>query len=258
MFADSCSYPDIDVMANGLLLLRGLFAGGILNFAFGQKRWRVNYGLDLSRTKLAVPYNAKDSPSARSEFSHPDTAIILTCLSYYYGGLSDKQLSACFEELLQSDNAQEEYLAWIQDVSRLPATFQQLSGINLSNISQCSRDIFPHLRVSKGVIDYYMSHLVFPKEMKEFPNKLSSSGWDLGRNKRHPTTGFSGTNDSKYILPLPVNQCDLPQQLSTNASVLDCLLRPENCFDESFMTVEVLDAEVLLQVSLWCSICTVI
>lgn len=237
-------------MANGLLLLRGLFANGILNFVFGQKRWRVNYGLDLPRTKLAVPYHAKDSPSARSEFSHPDTAIILTCLSYYYGGLSDKQLSVCFEKLLKSDNSQEEYKEWIQNLSELPATFQQLSGINLSNISQCSRDVFPHLRFSKGVIDYYMSYLVFPKEMKEFPHKLSSSGWDLGRDKGHPTTGFSGTNDSKYILPLPVSQCDMPQQLSTNASVLDCLLRPENSFDKLFSCVEILDAEVLLQVSL--------
>lgn len=63
-----------------LLLLRGLFAAGVLEFAFAKKRWRVNYGLDLDRSMLAVPYHAKDNPSARSEFSHPDTAIALTCL----------------------------------------------------------------------------------------------------------------------------------------------------------------------------------
>lgn len=51
-----------------LLLFRGLFAGGILAFAFGQKRWRVHYGLTSTRTpptKLAVPYRAKDSASPR-------------------------------------------------------------------------------------------------------------------------------------------------------------------------------------------------
>lgn len=46
-----------------LLLLRGLFAAGVLEFCFGKKRWRVNYGLDLSRSMLAVPYHAKDNVS---------------------------------------------------------------------------------------------------------------------------------------------------------------------------------------------------
>ena len=240
----------IESMELALLLLRGLFAGGILHFAFAQKRWRVNYGLDLSRTKLAVPYHAKDSPSARAEFSHPDTTIILTCLSYYYGGLSDKQIYASFEELFQSDHAQEEYDDWTRDFSKLPNSFRQLSGVNLSNTTQCSRDLFPILRFSKGMIDFYMSHLVFPKEMKEFTYKLSSSGWEIGRDKIFPTTGFSGTNDSKYILPVPVKQCDLPEQLSTNAAVLTCLLRPENSFDSIFTSaIEVLDAEVLINMA---------
>lgn len=239
----------IDSLVMALLLLRGLFSGGILNFALAQKRWRVNYGLDLSRTRLAVPYNAKDSPTARSEFSHPDTAIVLTCLSYYYGGLSDEQLFSCFEELLQADHAQEEYNEWVRHVD-LPASFKHLSGVNLSNISQCRRQLFPSLKFSKGLIDFYTSHLVFPKEMKEFSHKLSSSGWEIGRDKGHPTTGFSGTNDSRYVLPIAVKQCDLPQQLSTNAAVLDCLLRSENKV-ESFLTtdVEILDSTVLLRIA---------
>ncbi|KAL5318845.1 hypothetical protein ACEPPN_013912 [Leptodophora sp. 'Broadleaf-Isolate-01'] len=46
-----------------LLLLRGLFAAGVLEFVFAKKRWRVNYGLDLTRSMLAVPYHAKDNAS---------------------------------------------------------------------------------------------------------------------------------------------------------------------------------------------------
>jgi hypothetical protein len=46
-----------------LLLLRGLFASGVLEYVFAKKRWRVNYGLDLSRSMLAVPYHAKDNVS---------------------------------------------------------------------------------------------------------------------------------------------------------------------------------------------------
>ncbi|KIN03188.1 hypothetical protein OIDMADRAFT_120170 [Oidiodendron maius Zn] len=211
-----------------LLLLKGLFGKGILRFCLEQKRWRVQYGLHLSRTKLAVPYYAKDSPSPRAEFSHPDVTIVLTCLSYYYGGLSDEQILASFETLLQSDHAPEEYAHWVQDAAQLPPAFRQLTGVNLGNLRQCRREIFPPLRFAMRIINFYMSNIVFPAEMKEFPLKLSSSGWDIAKEKRHPTTGFSGTNDSRYHLPLSISQRDLPQQLSTNAGVLGRLLRPEN------------------------------
>ncbi|PTB47523.1 hypothetical protein M431DRAFT_102105, partial [Trichoderma harzianum CBS 226.95] len=73
-----------------ILLLRGLLLSGILAFAFGQKRWRVDYSTDPNRetkTRLTVPFRAKDSPSPRSEFSHLNIVIILTYLSYYYKGL---------------------------------------------------------------------------------------------------------------------------------------------------------------------------
>ncbi|MCJ1392993.1 hypothetical protein MMC18_005865 [Xylographa bjoerkii] len=239
----------VDLMWKSLLLLRGLLAGGVLTFCLQQKRWRVSYGLDLSRTMLAVPYRAKDSPATRAEFSHPDTAIVLTCLSYYYDGLSDGQLHVAFEMLLLSDHAQEEYECWVQDAPELPPAFCQLSGINSSDLEQCSRVVFPYLRRAKGLIDFYMSNIVFPKEMKEFPHKLSSSGWDLARTKTFPTTGFSGTNDSRYILPLSISQCDLEPQLPTNAKVLDCLLRPENSFKHVMQDsgMESLNAESLLQ-----------
>ncbi|KAG8922741.1 hypothetical protein FRC02_011638 [Tulasnella sp. 418] len=52
-----------------ILILRGLLAHGILQFVLKEKRWRVDYGLDPSRTMLAVPYRAKDVPSLRAEFN---------------------------------------------------------------------------------------------------------------------------------------------------------------------------------------------
>lgn len=64
--------------------------------------------------------------------------------------------------------------------------------------------------------------------MKEFPHKLSASGWDIGQTKTHPTTGFSGTNDSQHILPLSVKHLDLEEQKHTNALALQHLLQPEN------------------------------
>jgi hypothetical protein len=46
---------------NGILLLRGLLmdGGGILAYVLKERRWRIDYGLDPSRTSLAVPYRAK-------------------------------------------------------------------------------------------------------------------------------------------------------------------------------------------------------
>lgn len=92
-----------------LLLFRGIIGGGILRFLLQEKRWRVNFGLDLSRTLLAVPYRAKDVPSLRADFGHPDVAIGLTCLSYYYGGLTDKEMDTCFHLLFKLDNPALEY-----------------------------------------------------------------------------------------------------------------------------------------------------
>ena len=92
-----------------LLHFRGVLGLGILQFALQKKRWRVDYGLDQTRTLLAVPYRAKDVPTLRADFGHPDVAVILTCLSYYYGGLKDDQLDLCFELLFKLDNPPLEY-----------------------------------------------------------------------------------------------------------------------------------------------------
>ncbi|KAK4160024.1 hypothetical protein QBC43DRAFT_326010 [Cladorrhinum sp. PSN259] len=221
------------IATNTLLLLRGLLAKGVILFALGQKRFRVNYGLAPCRrppTRLAVPYRAKDMPSPRSEFSHPDIVIVLTCLSYYYGGLSNEQLYTCFELLNASDQAEHEYGRWAAMSPSLPASFQHLSSINTEDKPQCENIVFPALRYTISVADFYLSKVVFPKEMKQFPFKLASSGWDLAKPKKHPLAGFSGTNDSKGVLPLSVKALDL--QPHTNATVLSTLLGDENTVRE--------------------------
>ena len=107
-------------------------------------------------------------------------------------------------------------------------SLRHLTGVNIKDRHQCTTEIFPLLRYSKGTIDYFLSHIVFPKAMKEFPHKLSASGWDLGAIKSHPTTGFSGTNDSRQVLPLSVHYLDSEKQKHTNALVLAYLLQDEN------------------------------
>ncbi|KAK8044597.1 hypothetical protein PG993_004621 [Apiospora rasikravindrae] len=219
-----------DMTRKVLLLLRGLFAHGILSFAFGQKRWRVNYGLTTRTppTMLAVPYRAKDSPAPRSEFSHPDVALVLTCMSYYYGGLSDAEMDTAFEHLERSDQSSTVYGEWVAGSPSLEPAFHQLSGVNCKDRSQCLSRVFPALRRTKAVVDYYLSKVVFPRECLEFPSKLSASGWDLAKPRPQAVTGFSGTCDSKYVLPTDISHVDLPSQMHTNATVLSNLLCPDN------------------------------
>jgi len=241
-----------DATESPLLLVRGLIAGGVLRFALSTKRWRVNFGLDPNRvpgTLLAVPFRSKDCPSPRSEFSHPDVVILLTLLSYYYGGLTDEQLFDSFAHVLKSDQSDINYNEWVDSASSdLPAAFRQLSGVSTKDHHQCIVEIFPHLRYSKKAIDYYLSFLVFPKAMKEFPQKLSASGWDIGAIKAHPVTGFSGTNDTLHLLPLAVKHLDLPSQSHTNALVLQYLLQDESSVEALPPRTSGTDAEQLLSV----------
>jgi hypothetical protein len=211
----------------GLLVLRGLLAYGILVYALKERRFRVDYGLHPKRTMLAVPFRAKDMPSLRAEFGHPDVAVTLTCLSYYYTGLTHEQLLLCFELLLKQDAPALEYESWVLGLQSVPDSLRQLSGINTESAEQFD-DLQQLFASNKAVIDFYLSRVVFPKEAKAFPNKLTCSGWDLAQEKRHLTTGFSGTNDNRYLLPSSMVQHDLDYQRSTNARVLSFLLRPEN------------------------------
>ncbi|KAF8475089.1 hypothetical protein BDZ91DRAFT_675137 [Kalaharituber pfeilii] len=221
----------VETMLPYLLLLRGMIAHRILAFVLREKRWRVDYGLAPHRSLLAVPYSAKDCPAPRAEFGHPDVTIALTCLSYYYQGLDHNQLRVCFERLKKVDNPASEYLTWIRGCEeRLTPALQQLQGINIEDNHQWDHAIYPLLKLNKSVIDFYLTNIVFPKECKEFPHKLTTSGWDLAEKKKHPTTGFSGTNDNRYLLPLSIKQQDLPDQAHTNAKVLRYLLQPENNF----------------------------
>ncbi|QIX01941.1 hypothetical protein AMS68_007458 [Peltaster fructicola] len=231
-----------------LLLLRGLLARGLLSFVFSSKRWRVQYGTACRSppTRLAVPYCAKDCPSPRSEFSHPDVIILLTTLSYYYEGLCDNDMFDTFRHLVKSDGANAEYSMWVKDADALPEEFHELQGINLKDKPQCLARIFPALRYNKCTIDYFLGKLVFPREMKEFPYKLSASGWDLAKPKSCLTTGFSGTNDSRHLLPNMIQHADLDETRHTAALVLDHLLQPENTTYLMANPVHKTDAEHLI------------
>ena len=151
----------------------------------------------------------------------------MTSLNYYYVGLQETDLFLALSHLIRSDQADMEYEECVIDAPLLRSAYRQLVGVNLDDRPQFTDHIYPALRFSKAAIDYFLSHIVFPKEMKEFPTKLSASGWDMGEIKAHSTVGFSRTNDSQKTLPLMIKQLNQPAQNHTNALVLEYLLRPE-------------------------------
>ncbi|KAL2863546.1 uncharacterized protein BJX67DRAFT_384547 [Aspergillus lucknowensis] len=221
---------DGSIVLKNLLVLRGLFAHRILRFALVSKRWYVDYGIHPSRCLLAVPFRAKGVPSENAQFGHPEVALILTCLSYYYGGLTEDQVRQCVSLLVKENDPGAEYQSWIARCrEELPTGFHSFTGINLDDTRGFKRDLYPHLRYQKGIIDFFLCRVVFPREAKEFPFKLSTSAWDIPSRPGHPlATGFSGTNDNRYLLPTSMPQQDLPYLLHTNAMVLAQLLREEN------------------------------
>lgn len=216
-----------------ILVLRGLFAFGIMSNSLS-KRWSVEYGLTSNRKPdclVAVPYQAKSCPSRSSEFGHPEVMIILTCLSYYYTGLTDDQLAVCFSELMKSNDPSLEYSTWSRACACMPEKFQSLSGVNLDDNDQCRTKLFPHLEYNKATIDFFLTSIVFPSHCKQFPEKLSSCSWDIPGDVNAdcpPTTGFSGTNDSRYLLPLSISQEDSPGLSHTSAMVMSQLIRDSN------------------------------
>ncbi|RAL03936.1 DUF3638 and DUF3645 domain-containing protein, partial [Aspergillus ibericus CBS 121593] len=219
-------------------LLRGLLVHRILLLCL-KKRWNVQYGLHPKRDPVAVPFHAKGVPSDHAEWGHPDVAILFTCLAFYHEGMNQAQTRQCLKALLRSDDPATEYDRWTHASSALPEGLRHWNLINVDDQGQVA-EIWQHLRFSTTVINYFLKNFVFPVHAKQFAVKLQTSGWDVpfftnsteGSPSRPSraglTTGFSGTNDNRRLLPLTIEQHDLPELLHTNAEVLTYLLQKRN------------------------------
>ena len=112
-----------------LLLLRGLLVHKILLLGLN-KRWNVQYGIDTRRDPIAVPYKAKGIASDQAEFGHPDVSIILTCLSFYYSGLTLAQFRQALMHLIKSDDEPvREFDSWIHSIPSFPDSLRSWNSI---------------------------------------------------------------------------------------------------------------------------------
>ncbi|KAI1080316.1 hypothetical protein F5B20DRAFT_589398 [Whalleya microplaca] len=230
--------PDRPHIQKTVYLLRGLFVHRILIMTL-KKRYGVQYGLHHLRDPVAVPFHAKGVPSEQSEFGHIDVAILLTALAFYYCGINLAQTSQALETVLKADDPASEYDKWIEDES-FPDYLKDWHSINIDD-SQQMVQIWNCVRYKVAVIDYYLNNFVFPPHAKQFKIRLQCSGWDiplfstsqsdklanssLRNTAKGLTTGFSGTNDIKPLLPMTIKQDDLPSLSHTNAEVLTYLLQ---------------------------------
>lgn len=225
-----------------IYLIRGLLVHRILIMTL-KKRWNVQYGLHPSRDPIAVPFHAKGVPSEQAEWGHPDVAILFTCLAFYYNGLNVGQLHQSLQHVMKSDDPSSEYDRWTYSSKNLPDSLREWNIINVDDSSQLL-EIWQHVRYNVIVINYFLNHFVFPKHAKQFQTKLQASGWDIplilpeaqpltgqGNVRKYSkplTTGFSGTNDNRTVLPLTISQEDLHGLSHTNAEVLTYLLQRRN------------------------------
>jgi hypothetical protein len=229
-------FADKNAACKTLLLIRGLLLNRILLLCL-KKRWNVQYGLHPGRDPIAVPFEAKSVPSEQAEFGHPDTAILLTCLAFYYSGLNQAQFSEGLRHILSSHDPSSEYDRWISSCDSLPEALHHWNVINVDDQDQLE-ELWKHLRTTRSVLDHYMNQFVFPIHAKQFSIKLLASGWDIPLLLKMKssdkvttsarTTGFSGTNDNKMMLPLTIRQDDLPSLHQTSAEVLTYLLQDRN------------------------------
>ncbi|GFH47532.1 hypothetical protein CTEN210_04007 [Chaetoceros tenuissimus] len=222
-----------------LLAFRGLLAFDLLINCL-KKRYRVDFGIRQGNKKqLAVPFRGADTPSERSEYSHPDVAVILSIISYYNRGLSLEQFKYSLEAMTKKGKSfqQNTYDCWLQrSLSRIhPETLpgiNKFDKIDLTNKVQLDI-LYNYFRLNPETINFWLNTFVFPRDLDQYPHRLVGTPWHLAAHDGGFAIGFSGTNDLHLVLPLQMKQhlpwnttdpiwCDI---LATNGKMLDTIIR---------------------------------
>eukprot|EP00961_Rhodomonas_salina_P053465 717141-Rhodomonas_salina.1 len=216
-----------------LLALRGILGCGVLRHCLEQ-RFRVNYGLKPGGAKrMAVPYRAADTPSERSEFSHPDCQLMLTALAFYYDGLDTEQIKETFQAIISLENQENKRQVFKQMFAQSSASMNaevregvdHSDKIDLTNAAQLQQ-LHKHFRFNTETINFFIEHRVLPFETAEFPQKIMATAWDQADVAHATCVGFSGTKDTSRLYPLSVTQSvpDDTELKGTDAEVAETLL----------------------------------
>jgi hypothetical protein len=83
----------------------------------------VDFGVpgEIHPKSVGVPYDAGDVPSKRSEFSHPDVAILVSYISYFAKGITLDQFSDCIHLLMKKSESVKHtnYELWFKIINDL-------------------------------------------------------------------------------------------------------------------------------------------
>jgi hypothetical protein len=207
-----------------LLAFRGMLAFGVLKHALSMQ-YCVNFGLDITGTRkkrLAIPYLACDAPSVASDFAHPDVALLLSAVSYFFNGLTDAQVVEAFRHLLSlGESAQRNvYQTWFDTSFENPGESEKpinlVSKIDLTNASMVAL-LQDSYRFNRLVIAFWLKYCVLPKDTAQFEGRIQTSAWHLVEHGERPAgIGFSGTNDRAPLMPLQVKQHEIRLESSVD------------------------------------------
>jgi len=169
-----------DQRLSDVLALRGFLVGGLLRHCL-LKRHRVDFGVARpGKLRVAVPFRFADTPDERSEFAHPDCAIVFTVLSYYHDGLTRRELEQALKTLLTLGGSAQRnfYGLWFQascsDQSAVDhALFEsidRIEKIDLTNQVQFEKfwHIYSH---NMYTINFYLNYCVLPYETEQFESR---------------------------------------------------------------------------------------
>jgi Protein of unknown function (DUF3638)/Protein of unknown function (DUF3645) len=220
-----------------ILAARGCIAFCLL-FHCLVARHRVQYGIDLSRGNLAVPFSCSDTPKPRADYSHPDVQLTYTCLAYFHCGLTKEQFKealSCLQRLgpTAQDNI---YNSWINSIrggtvmSETLIKFDSFRKVDLDNSQQIDL-MYRFLRYCMEAVSFWMNNSVFPVETHVFPQRRVTSAWDLVSAKsHHKAVGFSGTVDNSKLSPQTIKPLEhkVQELRATNGVMIDRILKFTN------------------------------
>ena len=86
----------------------------------------------------------------------------------------------------------------IRDESLRPKNVTEPRQINLDSNAQL-QSLYDCFKKCRSTIAYWLSSCVFPDDLKQYYQSISSSSWDLSYVE--DSVGYSGTKDSRWLLP---------------------------------------------------------
>lgn len=74
--------------------------------------------------------------------------------------------------------------------------------INFKSNSEVD-EMFECFKKCRPTVAFWLNHIVFPSELRQYENSITSSSWDIANVKE--CIGFSGTKDSRWVFPAYLN-----------------------------------------------------